>query len=236
MSSAVFRFKEFELLQENTTLKVGTDAMIFGATIKTENKTAALDIGAGTGVLSLMLAQKNPDLFIEAIEIEEGAAKDCHFNFKNSPWKNRLKLHHADFLNHNFDKSFDLIVSNPPFYVNGLLSSSPNVNLSKHNHVLPFEALFKRSAEFLSEWGEFWMIVPIDERVVLQQIAESIELHMISETIVFSKPNRPSRVICSFSPTLSEKVSAELLIRESSGSYSQQYKTLTQHFHGVKLN
>jgi tRNA1Val (adenine37-N6)-methyltransferase len=236
MSSAVFRFKEFEIFQDNTTLKVGTDAMVFGAIINTENKTTALDIGAGTGVLSLMLAQRNSDLFIEAIEIETGAAKDCDFNFQNAPWKNRLKLHQADFLDYNFQKPFDLIVTNPPFYANGLLSVSPKVNLSKHNHVLPFDALFKKSAECLSESGEFWMIAPYEQRNVLKQMAQVVNWHLRADITVFAKPERPSRVILSFSPIPSKKVCSELLIREVSGSYSLQYIALTKDFHGVKLS
>jgi tRNA1Val (adenine37-N6)-methyltransferase len=235
MSGAVFRFKEFELFQDNATLKVGTDAMVFGAVIDTENKTNALDVGAGTGVLSLMLAQKNPKMFIEAIEIEAGAAKDCDVNFQNAPWKNRLKLHQADFLDYNFQKPFDLIVTNPPFYTNGLLSASPNVNLSKHNHVLPFEALFKKSAEYLSASGEFWIIAPYEQRNVLIQLAQTVNWHLRSEITVLAKPERPSRVILSFSPIPSEKLISELLIREDSGSYSAQYKSLTIDFHGVKL-
>lgn len=235
MSGPVFRFKEFELFQENSTLKVGTDAMVFGALINTKYKANALDIGAGTGVLSLMMAQRNPDLFIEAIEIEPGAAKDCDFNFKNATWKNRLKLHQANFLNHDFDKSFDLIISNPPFYANGLLSASPNVNLSKHNNVLPFEALFKKSAECMCESGEFWMIAPHEHRDVLKQLAQVVNWHLRSEITVFAKPERPSRVILSFSPIPSEKLTSELLIREDSGNYSAQYKALTIDFHGVKL-
>jgi tRNA1Val (adenine37-N6)-methyltransferase len=236
MSGSVFQFKEFEIFQENTTLKVGTDAMVFGSLINAENKRSALDIGAGTGVLSLMLAQKNPELLIEAIEIEAGAAKDCDFNFQNTPWKNRLKLHQADFLNHDFEKQFDLIVSNPPFYANGLLSASPNVNLSKHNKALPFDLLFKKSASYLTASGEFWVIAPYEQGDILKKLAQPLEWHLCSEIMVFAKPDRPSRLILSFSPSLKEKVCFELLIREASGGYSAQYKVLTQDFHGIKLN
>ncbi len=113
---SVFKFKHFSVKQSDSAMKVGTDAMLLGAFVETENKTQALDIGTGTGVLSLMLAQKNETLQITAIDIDELSAKEALINFQNSSWTNRLNVYHADFLSFKTENQYDLIVSNPPYF------------------------------------------------------------------------------------------------------------------------
>ncbi len=233
---SVFSFKEFEIFQANSSLKVGTDAMIFGAFVNTEGKQNALDIGAGTGVLSLMVAQRNEDLQIEAIEVEEAAVHDCHLNFENSNWSNNLTLHNGDFLQFQFEKKFDLIFTNPPFYYKGLLSGSNATNLAKHNDSLPFESLFKRVSELLSNYGDFWIIVPFELESLMMSLSSSVDLVVFKKINVFAKPGRTSRIILGFSNATKSISEESFIIREESGKYSQDYKILTQDFHGTIIN
>ena len=104
---SVFKFKNFSVQQSDAAMKVGTDAMLLGTFIEAENKTRALDIGTGTGVLSLMLAQQNDTLQVTGVEIDQASAEEAILNFKNSTWSNRLQLIHNDFLNQEFSDSFD---------------------------------------------------------------------------------------------------------------------------------
>jgi tRNA1Val (adenine37-N6)-methyltransferase len=232
---SVFRFKEFEIIQVNSALKVGTDAMVFGAFVNSEGRRNALDIGSGTGVLSLMVAQRNELLKIEAIEIDEGAIQDCHLNFENSKWSKNLILHQGDFLQFQFKKKFDIIFTNPPFYFNGLLSDSNTINLAKHNASLPFDKLFSKVSELLRPNGDFWTIIPneLEENILI--LAENVGLMVNRKIIVFAKHDRPSRLIFSFSNVEKPIIEESIIIRESSGNYSNQYKSLTQDFHGTKL-
>ena len=232
---SVFRFKEFEIFQANAALKVGTDAMIFGAFLNAEGKKNALDIGAGTGVLSLMAAQRNKDLKIEAIEIEEAAIRDCLLNFENSNWSKHLKLYKGDFLQFQFKKKFDIIFTNPPFYFKGLLSDSNSINLAKHNASLPFDMLFNKVSDLLEPNGAFWIIIPyeLEENILL--LADNVGLMVNRKINVFAKQMRPSRLIFSFSNVEKPIKEESIIIRESSGNYTDQYKVLTQDFHGTKL-
>lgn len=232
---SVFRFKEFEIIQVNSALKVGTDAMVFGAFVNTEGKRNALDIGSGTGVLSLMVAQHNELLKIEAIEIDKGAIQDCHLNFENSKWSKNLILHQGDFLNFEFKNQFDLIITNPPFYFNGLLSDSNTINLAKHNASLPFDKLFSKVPELLTPNGDFWIIIPNELEEIILSLAENVGLMLNRKITVFAKQDRPSRLICSFSNVEKPITEESITIRESSGNYTDQYKSLTQDFHGAKL-
>ena len=232
---SVFRFKEFEIFQANAALKVGTDAMIFGAFLNAEGKKSALDIGAGTGVLSLMAAQRNKDLKIEAIEIEEAAIGDCLLNFENSNWSKNLKLHNGDFLQFQFKKKFDIIFTNPPFYYNGLLSDSNAANLAKHNNALPFEKLFEKVAKLLSSCGDFWIIIPFELESFILSLASSVGLMEFQRINVCAKPGRTSRLIFCFSNTVKSYKEESFIIRDASGKYTQEYKVLTQDFHGITI-
>ncbi len=110
-----FQFKYFRISQNRTALKVGTDSMLLGAFVSAKNPKYALDLGAGTGVLSLMLCQKFPTLNVEAIEIDKGAFQDCLSNVKQSSWSEQVNAIQGDYFSHVFSRSYDLIVSNPSF-------------------------------------------------------------------------------------------------------------------------
>ena len=157
---SIFKFKYFEINQTNSAMKIGTDSMVFGSLIDVEGKTNALDIGTGTGVLSLMTAQRNPKLIISAVEIEANAFEEAKMNFNKSPFQYQLNALHVDFLNFIPDFKFDLIFSNPPYFENASKSFNLTKNLARHDDSLPLNKLFEKASNLLTEKGHFWVILP----------------------------------------------------------------------------
>jgi tRNA1Val (adenine37-N6)-methyltransferase len=233
--SQIFQFKHFSISQSNSTLKVGTDAMVLGALIDTTTEKSALDIGTGTGVLALMLAQKNATLTIDAIEIDSGSCMDANLNFENSKWKNRLSLIEGDFLTHSFTKKYDLIVSNPPFYVDGLVSENDRNNKAKHSNELNFDSLFNRVNQLLSLDGSFWLIYPFDTHSFVESIANEIGLFPSQLIEIQGKPNRPTRMIACYKKVASNVRYEVFLIRNEDGNYSPSYIEATLEFHSKKI-
>ena len=142
--SKPFQFKEFSINQDRCAMKIGTDAVILGAwTSINHNPNTILDIGAGTGVLSLMLAQRSNAEAIEAIEIDAQAFEQCSENFENSQWADRLFCYHASLLEfvEEVDDKFDLIICNPPFYTEDYKTNSASRDLARFNDSMPFEPL-----------------------------------------------------------------------------------------------
>lgn len=233
--SQIFQFKHFSISQSNSALKVGTDAMVLGALIESWTEKTALDIGTGTGVLALMLAQKNTTLTIDAIEIDSASCVDANYNFENSKWKERLSLIEGDFLAHTFFKDYDLIVSNPPFYVDGLISQDERNNKAKHSNDLNFDSLFKRVHELLSENGVFWLIYPFETHSFVESIASEIGLFPSQLIEIQGKPNRPTRMIACYKKVASNVKNEVFLIRNEEGMYTPTYIQATCEFHSKKI-
>jgi tRNA1Val (adenine37-N6)-methyltransferase len=163
MSNPYFKFKQFTIYQDNCAMKVCTDACLFGAwaakNFEKDQPHKILDIGTGTGLLPLMLAQKLSGA-IETIEMEKGAYLQASDNISKSKWKERINLIHADVRQYNFRHPFDLIISNPPFYENDLRTAKPVSNMARHNETLTLEALLLIAALHLSVDGSFAVMVP----------------------------------------------------------------------------
>lgn len=234
---SIFKFKHFYISQARSALKVGTDAMILGALIQSKNTRRALDIGAGTGVLSLMLAQKDPNVEIKALEIDEQSFIDCRENFENSPWKERLEVQCADFLNYEQSESemYDLIISNPPFYSKSLVNPNQRKAQTKHAEFLPVDELYSRVDRLLTEEGTFWLIAPFEHLDFHREIAGQNQLYGNDIWIIFGKPENPKRFVARFTRIEDNTKFHELLIRNTDGSYSKQYIELTAEFHGTSL-
>lgn len=230
-----FSFKHFSVEQSNSALKVGTDAMVLGAFIDAENANNSLDIGSGTGVLSLMIAQKNPTIHVTAIEIDELSCLDCLRNFLNSPWNNRLNLLNSNFLTQNFSGTFDLIFSNPPFYENSLINSDTRKAKAKHESHLSFYLLFEKVSKILSEIGTFWIIMPYENANKWIENASEYSLYCIQKINIFAKPNSMKRTILVFSKIKSEMLLSDFIIRNNNNSYSDEYIQLTKDFHSKVL-
>jgi tRNA1Val (adenine37-N6)-methyltransferase len=228
---SIFKFKHFEVNQTNSAMKIGTDSMVFGSLIDVEGKTNALDIGTGTGVLSLMTAQRNPNLKITAVEIEADAFDEAKINFDNSSFKPQLTAFHVDFLNFSPDSKFDLIFSNPPYFENASKSSSQQKNLARHDDSLPLNVLFEKVAVHLTENGLFWVILPNLTFDTYSEFASKIGLHLFKQIEIFGKENQLVRKIGAFSKINKSLDHSRLIIRKNDGNYTDEYKELTIDYH-----
>jgi tRNA1Val (adenine37-N6)-methyltransferase len=233
--SHIFHFKHFSVSQSNSALKVGTDAMVLGALVETTNEKSALDIGTGTGVLALMLAQKNRTIVVDAIELDAATCIDANLNFSNTNWKERLNLIEGDFLAHDFSNQYDLIVSNPPFYVDGLESADERTNQAKHANELNFETLFNGVKHLLSSEGTFWLIYPFEIQKYIESIAHENELFPSQLIEIQGKPNRPTRMLACYKKIVLPIKREIFLIRDEEGNYSQTYIEATSQFHSKKV-
>jgi tRNA1Val (adenine37-N6)-methyltransferase len=232
-----FSFKEFIIRQDNSALKVGTDAMLLGALIEPESHNKCLDIGAGTGVLSLMIAQRNSTIEIDAIEIDCLSFIDLKLNFSLSKWSDRLNGICEDFFSFRIDEfqKYDLIVSNPPFYETTFQNNQFNIAKAKHESHLPFESLFMRVNSLLTNEGMFWMILPTENTLKWKEYCLKLKLYCIKEITLFAKPCKSKRSVLVFSKTIREFKQINILIRNENNTYSEDYRRLTLDFHNKEI-
>lgn len=210
--------------------------MLLGSFIDPTNAKTALDIGAGTGVLSLMVLQNNPKIDLDAIEILTEAAEECSLNFENSPWWGHATVHAIDFLNFHPAKQYDLIFSNPPFYLDGLKSGDEHIDQAKHISRETYEKFVCKAAGLLSEEGRFYVIVPYKQFDYLSKLAKENRLHLLQKiTIHATKEKLNSRVVLLFSKKEESFLQSEFTIRLSTGGYTPEYISLTKKYHHTDL-
>lgn len=232
----MFKFKQFSIQQDKCAMKVGTDGVLLGAwTPINHNPLSILDIGAGTGVISLMLAQRSSAEQIDALEIDENAYEQAVDNFENSPWSDRLFCFHAgldEFVDEPEDE-YDLIVSNPPFYSEDYYSNDEQRDLARFQNALPFEDLVEAADLLLSENGIFCVIIPFKEEEKFIALAYQYELYPIKITRVKGTPTSEiKRSLLAFSRNQSENFSIdELIIEKSRHDYTPEYSNLTKDFY-----
>lgn len=233
---SVFRFKQFSIIQAESAMKVGTDAMLLGATGETLNPSTILDIGAGTGVVALMLAQRNPVSSIHAVEIDSLSANECRRNFEASPWSDRLKIHHCDFLEFPLELQFQSIVSNPPYYQTRLENIDDRKSRARHESAMPVGKMLSRVEDLLTKDGELRVIIPTEVLENWIEEAKNVGLFCVDRIDVYGKKDTtPKRCILSFRREPKLKTTQTIVIRDESGSYTDQYIDLTQDFHFVDL-
>lgn len=237
MPNTYFRFKQFTIHQEHCAMKVTTEACLFGAWVSHYLKTDSsfknlLDIGAGTGLLSLMLAQQH-SFHIDAIELDKNAAAQCRQNFAASPWQESLKVIEDDVRSFDFNQLFDVIISNPPFYENDLSSPVEGRQLAHHSLELSLKELIDRARTLLTEQGKFFVLLPYKRKEELYQLAKAAGLHIIHQSNVRNSPRHPLfRLIAVLSPVPSTGKGEELLsIRDEENNYTQQFMQLLQPYY-----
>jgi len=228
-----FRFKQFEIVQSRSAMRVGTDAVLLAAWVRLVNCSHLLDVGAGTGVIALICAQRCTSAMIEAIEIDQGSADDARENFERSPWHERLKIHLGDFLKITTSEKFDLIISNPPYFTHSLRASDPIRNAARHDDYLPSDAFMRHAKGMLKPEGKVALIFPKSEleRWVLDASAAGLNPARICHVFTLAHKDA-ARVMIEFSfdaPTEPEMES--ILIQKSPGEPSDAYKQLTTAFY-----
>jgi len=231
----VFRFKQFDVKHDQSAMKVGTDALLLGALVGTPNPLMCLDVGAGCGVISLMLAQRFPSISIDAVELDKASYLECVYNFKASPWASRLTAVEGDFLCFNPNVKYDLIVSNPPFYTNGLLPAGHRIVSAKHNVSMPFEVFFQKVYALLSSEGVCWLVFSSEDVAFVKKQAIQVGL-FVSQTIwIFGKPGKCNRCILAIEKVQTTTFEREFTVRNKDGQYTKEYIELTKGFHYKQL-
>ena len=231
-----FHFKKFSIRQSDSAMKVGTDSMLLGSIINCSNKKCALDVGAGTGVLSLMVAQKNNNIRIDAVEIDKLSMKECALNFHASDWSERLEVYHTDFLEFKSNQKYDLVFSNPPFYKSTLVTTDHRKATAKHEQSLPIHLFLQKVNSILTPDGALWIIIPFMDRRSWETNAAQNGLFVNRETHILGKKNNvPNRVILKLKKEKRNVVSEKHVIRNENGTYTEEYIELTKEFHGKEL-
>ena len=228
-----FQFRQFRVEQHHTAMKVGTDGVLLGAWTPVEDSARILDIGTGTGLIALMLAQRSKAV-IDAIEIDQLASEEARFNFEQSAWAHRLQCIQGDF--NVFAKEsttlYDLIVSNPPFFVNSLKSRDPLLSLARHSDTLTFDQLISGAKLRLSPTGSLCVIIPMQSGTEFRETARMIGFYLRKQTTVIPRAGKTSkRILLEFSVQKGYPIVDELIILEGDGSYSDQFKSLTSLFY-----
>ena len=229
----MFQFKQFAVDQTNCAMKINTDGVLLGALAEADNPTNILDIGTGTGVIALMLAQRFTNATIDAVEIDEQAAQTAKSNFENSQYAKRLKLYAKGFESYleRTDKMYDLIVSNPPFYINSLESPEAKKNQAKHAGNSFFEELIKGVASHLTNKGACWFILPIDTAELVKTIAQHNDLHLQKTIAIKSySGSKPHREMLVLSLNDAEAMDEEFVIYEQEKVYSEEYQNSLSDF------
>jgi len=229
-----FRFKQFSITDEHSAMKVGTDAVLLGALVQAGNALSILDIGTGSGILALMLAQKS-NAEIDGIDIHEASCKDAEKNFSESAWKTRLRVYHTSLneLAKRSRKKFDLIVTNPPFFNYCLKPPSFDKILAKHSAGMSHSELLQGVRKLLKDTGQFWVILPFTEGKVFLDLAESCSLYMNKEILIRPKSGKPvNRTVMEFRWTKPIHTQCtEVSIRNEYGSYHEDYMRLTEGYY-----
>ena len=239
MSNSFFRFKQFTVHQQYCAMKVCTDASLFGAWLAQHtalvNCTTVLDIGTGTGLLPLLLAQQLSAATIEALEIEEAAAKQAAANFQASGWSNRLRVIHIDARAFSTHKKYELVVSNPPFFDNDLKSADAQRNLALHSAALSLDEVVTIAKDNNSEQGLLAFLLPFHRCSYFENLAATKGLYLREKLLVRQTPKHAYfRAMLLFSQTPVTPAIGELTIKDETNNYSAAFIDLLKKYY-VKL-
>jgi tRNA1Val (adenine37-N6)-methyltransferase len=232
----MFKFKQFSVQDNKSAMKIGTDAVLLGAWCPVDdNPKRILDIGAGTGILSLMMAQRTDADQIDAIEIDEDAFEECVENFENSPFADRLFCFHAEldeFVQEPEDE-YDLIICNPPFFAETVKSNNLQRDLARFQDAMPFEELIDAADLLLTEDGIFAVIIPFSEEQKFISLCADVDLYPTKATRVRgSQTSEIVRTLLAFKryevPLI---LASELSIEINRHEYTDEYINLTKDFY-----
>lgn len=234
MSDSVFHFKQFTIHQDRSAMKVGTDAVLLGSWVSPPATGRFLDIGTGCGILALMLAQRSK-ASIDAIDIDEGSCSQARDNVVASPWPEQIHIFHEslqNYVNAPHEK-YDLIVSNPPYFVDAPKPSEEARSTARHtDHTLSFEELANALPLLLKPDGAFYVILPYKEGNDFREIATEKGLHCLEVLKVRTVSGKQvKRLMMRFSLSEGPFNEGELSIQLANGKYTQQYKELTKDYY-----
>lgn len=239
MPNPYFRFKKFTVFHDKCAMKVTTDSCVFGAwTAKrikhiSNTDSSMLDIGTGTGLLSLMIAQENPDLFIDAVEIAEAAYLQAKDNIKAVEIQHRIEVFHTDVLHFQLQKQYDFIVCNPPFYENELRSPDMTKNIAHHDRGLLLDELLPLIRSTLASRGQFFLLFPYKRKAEIDSLFIHHGLTITNELLVRPSGEHPYSRVC-YQGNLfrgNKQETETLAVRDTSGAYTQDFITLLKDYY-----
>jgi len=231
----MFRFKQFAIRQENAAMKVGTDGALLGAWCDVSKANNILDIGTGTAIIAMMVAQRNSAAAITAIEIDEKALIDANFNVKNCPWTNRIKIIQSSLQEFTPTLKFDSIISNPPFFENSLKSNSRSKIKARHTDSLHYSDILNFASIHLSSIGVLHLILPLEnaEKCIETAIEGGFYLKRICKVHPVPHKN-PHRFVFELTKTATPTITESLIIETGKRhDYSQDYIELTKAFYTI---
>ena len=236
MSNHWFRFKQFTIQQEHAAMKVGTDGVLLGAWASVPAPGGrVLDIGTGTGLIALMVAQRAEDVWVDALEIDPSSAQQAKENFRNSPWRERLTSIHASFQDYSAQCKiqYDLIVCNPPFFTASYKTPSKEKNLARHDDSLSLGEILKGSLPLLKETSKICLILPVHKEAQAMDLIMEHQMHCKRLTRVIPAPGKTShRVILEFSKVPGIYKEDDLTIEtEIRHTYTDKFKNLVDEFY-----
>lgn len=229
---SVFHFKQFSVKQQPEVFKIGTDAILLGVLpqILLNTSSQLLEIGSGTGIVSLMLAQRFGNALVHSIEQDHEAYQLSRYNYSQSPFSERLKPYHTKIQEWKSDYGYDHIFCNPPFFENSTKSDS--LSHARHNDLLTTHDLAKAVDRLIKSDGAFHVIFPVLEFEKLKKDAANFELHPFHEIHINTRPGMPVvRIIGSFGRNLTETKVSYFTIRDEQHQFSDSYKEATADFH-----
>lgn len=232
MSNSSFTFKQFTVYHDKCAMKVGTDGVLLGAWAPIEGAASILDVGTGTGLIALQLAQRSDKAQITAIEIDAAAAEQAFENVSRSPWFDRIEVLCQDFRGYHSEKGFDLIVSNPPYFMDALKCPDEQRCMARHTGHLNYDLLFRHSASLLRESGVVSIIIPAEAEKAVIDTAWQHKLFLSHRMQVFTKPGKPCRrVLMTFGFEMKMCREERLYIETENNEYSAEYVALTKEFY-----
>jgi tRNA1Val (adenine37-N6)-methyltransferase len=233
MANDFFRFKEFTIQQQQCAMKVGTDGVLLGSWTDTATAKNILDIGTGTGLVAIMLAQKTPAA-IDAIDIDKNACIQATENVNHCQWKDNISIHHISLQEFPkiTNKTYDLIVTNPPYFGNSLKTPDFQRNLARHNDTLTFEDILQGICRLLTADGHFVIILPYVESQLFIVEAAMYHLYCNKKLVIKTRPNKkPSRTLMEFGRIRKRNTENELFIYQSDNTHSAEFKNLTKMYY-----
>ena len=226
-----FRFKQFAVEQDDVAMKVGTDGVLLGAWAACDGAKRILDIGTGTGLIALMLAQRNAEAQIHAVEIDETATRRARANFDISPWTERLEVEQTAVQHYSPSEKFDLIISNPPYFVDSLQCPDAKRTTARHTQDLTFDELDRAVCRLLAEDGIFALILPTAE---FEKYLSLTQLHLVRRCDVHPTTGAAvKRVMAEFAKSKTATLTLENITieQERRGDYTDEYRALTKEFY-----
>lgn len=232
MGQNAFRFKQFSVNQDKCAMKINTDGVLLGAWASGRGADRILDIGTGTGVIALMMAQQNNEAKITAIDIDENAYLQAMENFAGSLWNKNLDAQHIGLQNFTSETEFDIIITNPPYFIQDYKTEDEARNIARHSTALSYDELLVGINHLLSKEGKAFLIIPIFNLSLLHTKAEGLGLYLTNLTEVTAVEGKtPYVVLIQIERERREVVKTQVLIQKANGEFTREYMELTKEYY-----